>query len=372
MATNPRFNPQDYIDTFRSADLIGSSDRSKDLARDVALMNAQYDFDESWYNEHESFGANLDEMIAAGVNPIHAARAAMGNLASDSGSQPAASSNGYNASEALLNGVNSIGSAIGSVNSSIMTDLAMEEQDAKINKMQSEAALNFANAGEVAGISASTQFKNYASGNKDNASVSNIEAQTKLFGEEYNLTVEQTRLAKQVADSFPKMNEAEYKNLCAKTSEYWSQVGVNKATVEQMEHENSLIDAEKVLTEAKIDTEHKERDKVVSEIAGIKLQNNAQQQINEFQELIGYPLDADAKDVMTGYIEKSDYEGLTNFLMCTWDWSYYNSNADANGAGMKVFGNTVPRKPVREFTSQGQLKYGNRYYYNRSDKNPHD
>lgn len=334
------------------------SDIRKNAYYQLVLMQQQYERDEQWYNDYESYAAKYRQLRDLGVS----GRGAMQHLLSlgtdaDSNSSPVASganqNSGFNAALDAMNGAaGNLNEALQVANQSQMVDSQIAVNDATAQNQLSEAANNRSFNPFVAPKAESEIGKNVADANSSNSEaryktsltewteedLKRVAADTDLTREDIKLRQKQHFWYDSLTISQLQVNGTEAQKNIAAAEELWTRSAVNRNEINVQDALIGVYNSQE-LDNYQSAREHDARVSLINE------QTNTQREITSGQQMDNVARAVDILPVLVGdlpysagdqaqmrqYLERGDFKSAQRLASSVWLFEMYAKNGQTVG-----------------------------------------
>lgn len=311
---------------------------------DLMLMQQRYDYDDTWWNEHDSPEAITAQLKALGYSDAYIAQFLNSNGGSSSmGDASFTQANGDNPAETAAAVTNSISGVSNSVSQAVQADTAAQVGEAQVQNLRSQAVKNSVDAGLAPSLAASTNAKNYSGAALDESNVTRnvhlnnlTDKEIDEIGEKINLTKEQIVNYQKQNYWYESVTVAELNESQARCQEFFTRAKLNLANVDVAKSEVNLNEE---LANESVERQYKTYVESQNISADTKLKDvNYQQAKYEFDYMVahdGIKLDMDTQQKVGELIVRGKLDEAESYLMGQYKWQLFSRSGDDLGTRYK-------------------------------------
>lgn len=306
---------------------------------DILLMQQQYSYDDTWWNEHDSPNAVTSQLKSLGYSDAFISKVLSGGSSSQNGQAPFVSASGTNPLQDIASLSGAISDSANSVSQAVQADTAAQVGQAQVENLKSQAYKNNVDAGLAPGLAASQNTKNYSSAAKDDSDVVRNDVlndftreEIREIGKKIDLTEEQITNYKLQNYWYNDITIAELNESQARCQEYFSRTALNYANVKVAESEvdlNTELAAESQQRQYKT---YVEAQNIAQDTKNKDL--SYQQAKYEFDYMVaheGIKLDMDTQQKVGELIARGKLDEAEKYLMGQYRWQLYCKSGDVMG-----------------------------------------
>ena len=163
----------DFKEAVNNVKVRGLSDSAANSMWQLYLMNQQYNYDDQWWNEHDSPDAITSQLRALGYSDAFISQYLLGNGSSSKTSTVpnASGGSGSGAMEDMIGAANAMTNSAQSVSQAVQADTQAQVGAAQVENLKSQTNLNNVNAGLRPSESAATVHRDTEAGNESASNV---------------------------------------------------------------------------------------------------------------------------------------------------------------------------------------------------------
>lgn len=311
---------------------------------DVMLMQQRYDYDDTWWNEHDSPAALTAQLKALGYSDAYIAQFLNSNGGSSTqGDASFTQANGDNPAESVAALNNAISGSANSVSNAVQADTAAQVGQAQVENLKSQANKNNVDAGLAPSIAASQNTKNYSSAALDDSNVTRNEHLNNLtdkeiddIGEKINLTKEQIINYQKQNYWYDSVTVAELNESQSRCLEFFTRSKLNLANVDVAKSEVNLNEE---LANESVERQYKTYVEAQNIAEDTKNKSVAYDQAKyEFDYMVahdGIKLDMDTQQKVGELIARGKLDEAEAYLMGQYKFQLFTRSGDDLGTRYK-------------------------------------